>query len=140
MFAFAGCGEPTILIPDTMRVIAVAPSHGTVNVSVDVNAFMFLSHEPQSPTDAAAAVTIRCLGTPDEDRACNAPLALGCPAVQTASSVYESGGGFIRVAPSAPLQANTCYVVSITEGVEAADANVGPLPVTVRSAFQTQAP
>ena len=137
MFVAASCGEPTLIIPDTMRVISVAPSHGSINVSVDVNAFVFLSHDPALADDAAAAVEMRCLGTPEPERGCNAPVAAGCPGTLRTSALFESGGSSVRVIPDTALQADTCYVLTVSQGIEAAEANVGGLPATVRSAFQT---
>jgi hypothetical protein len=127
------CGDPEIIVPDLLSV-DILPSHGAVDISIDVEATVVFSHAVGDADAAAQSVSLACLGLPP----CASPTSpSSCPGT-SATVTFDSGGRVARVAPDAPLARSTCYAVVVAQGVEANDANVGPLPADVRSSFYTE--
>lgn len=131
----AACGDPEIIVPDILLVITVLPAHGSADISVDVEALVYFSHAVADTTGAAASLSVECLGDPP----CATPTSPGnCPATTAATVVFEPNGQTAHIVPDAALAGNTCYAVVIAQGIEASDAEVGPLPVDIRSSFYTR--
>jgi hypothetical protein len=129
----SACGDPEIIVPELLAV-DILPSHGAVEISVDVEALAIFSHDVADTATAAQAISLECLGSPP----CASPTSPGgCPAT-SATVTFESNNKVARVAPNAQLARNTCYAIVIAQGVEAQDANVGPLPADIRSSFYTE--
>lgn len=134
----ASCGPPTVIAPDVMQVVSIGPSHGTINISRTVTGFVFLSHDPVDATSATNAVSMQCVGTPHDERGCNVPTTTGCPNTPlVTTTTFDANNGVVRIAADGRLQAGTCYVLIVAEGLAAADESVAALPVEVRSSFET---
>ena len=128
------CGDPEVILPDVLRVVTILPGHGQVDVREDVEAYVYFSH-PVADIDAASrAIDLECLGAPP----CTAPVADGCTQPVVSVSFDDGSAKVARIVPSEPLASDTCYVTVVSEGIEAADPDVGALPVEVRASFQTR--
>lgn len=132
-FGSLSCGDFEIIVPDVLSA-TVVPSHGSTEVSPDVEVFVFFS-TPVADADAALDdIELECLGAPP----CQQPTASACTVEFPAlSRSFDGPNQTARLVPNTSLQTNTCFVVRVQEGIEAADPNVGPFPAEVRSSFQT---
>jgi hypothetical protein len=132
------CVDPEIVVPDVMTVVALLPSHGSVDIGVDVQPLIYFSHEAASQAEAEASFSLSCLGAPALG-SCNSPNATTCLQADVDATVdYDTVAQVARLTPTAPLQATTCYVLVVAAGLEASLGNVGPLPVEIRSSFITE--
>jgi hypothetical protein len=130
----AACGDPSIVVPEALSIVTVLPSHGATGIATDVDALVYFSSPLKDTTAAGHMLSIDCLGAPP----CNSPTASGCVGTTTvASTASFEINQVAHVVPDAVLLKNTCYEINIGAGIEAADSNIGPLPVDVRSAFET---
>ena len=130
----AACGDPTIVVPEVLGIVTVLPSHGATDIATDVQALVYFSSPLKDTTAAARELTMECLGTPP----CSSPVTSGCPADPAVSAaVTFELNQVAHIAPDATLWRNTCYGINVGAGIEAADKDVGPLPLEVHSAFET---
>ncbi len=134
----SSCGEPQIVVPDVMTIVALLPTHGSTGVGIEVQPLLYLSHTAASASAVEAGFTLTCLGAAVAD-SCGEPYELACtdanPLVVVA---YDATGQVARLVPDALLQPDTCYLLVVAAGIEANDANVGALPVDVESSFRTR--
>jgi hypothetical protein len=130
------CGNPQILVPGVLSV-EFYPPHGSVEISVNVQGLIAFSHEVANPTAAAERIELACLGSPDPLIGCRNPDVTDCPASTAATVGFDSDGMEARVTPSPSLQTDTCYVFTVTAGIEAAADTIAALPSDRRSAFRT---
>ncbi len=134
LLALFGCGDFEIVVPDVLSA-TVVPSHGSVEVSRDVELFVYFSAPVADRDSALDDIELQCLGSPP----CQQPTASACSVdfpVLTRS--LDGPNQTARLVPDTSLQVNTCFVVRVQAGIEAADPNVGAIPVEVRSSFQTR--
>ena len=134
----SACGDPQIVVPDVMTIVALLPSHGSTLVAPNVQALAYFSHPAASSAEVVGAFSLQCLGAPTNGT-CAQPDDTACSVAEPAATVtYDATTQVARLVPANPLQDNTCYVLIVSAGVESSEPNVGPLPVDVRSAFQTR--
>ena len=127
------CGDFEIVVPDVLSA-EVVPAHGSVNVSRDVEIFVFFSTGVADRDSALDDIVLECLGTPP----CQQPTRSGCLIeLPVLTRSFDGASQTARLVPDTSLQADTCFVVRVEEQIEAADANVGPIPAEIRSSFQT---
>jgi hypothetical protein len=135
LLALAACGnDPAVIVPEVMSVVGVFPTAGAADVPTNVQPYVYFSHPIADPSAAASLITIECVGAPP----CLTPDASKCsgsPAVQTTIAADRFSA---RVVPSSALNPSTCFAIVIGAGIVADAANVGALPTTLRSPFQTQ--
>jgi len=132
--SLAACGEPEVVVPNVLQVVAILPNHGATDIGTAVEGRVYFSHQLKSAVAASTRVALTCLGTPP----CNTPVQSGCGSVaEVPADISFEVDQVAHLAPADPLGVNLCYRLSVTAGIEAADADVGPLGVTVLSDFQT---
>jgi hypothetical protein len=130
----AACGDPTIVVPEVLSVVTVLPSHGATGVGIDVQPLIYFSSPLKDTTAAARALSLDCLGTPP----CASAAGQGCLADPVvASTVTFEVNQVAHIVPDPALQGNVCYAINIAAGIDAADSDIGPLPLDIRSAFET---
>lgn len=128
------CGDPEIIAPETVAVVTILPTHGASDVEPDIIPLVYFSTPIGDTAGAAAAVKLTCLGAPP----CSSPTAATC-VTPVATVVFEDARSQVAtIRASAPLLDDTCYAIVVGSGIEAADADVGPLPVEIRSSFKTR--
>ena len=132
--ACSGCGDFEIVVPAALSA-EVVPSHGSSEVSRDVEIFVFFS-SPVADRDAALDdIELECLGAPP----CQQPSTAACTVqFPTLSRSFDGPNQTARLVPDSSLQADTCFVVRVQQGIEAANEDVGAFPAEVRSSFQTR--
>ncbi|MEM6733213.1 MAG: Ig-like domain-containing protein, partial [Myxococcota bacterium] len=133
MLLIVGCGDFEIVVPDPLSA-TIVPQHGSIDTSRDVDVFVFFS-EPVADRDSALDdIEVRCLGAPP----CQQPTSSACTVELPAlARSFDGANQTARLVPDTPLQANTCFLITVQAGIEAADSNTGAFPVEVRSSFQT---
>lgn len=132
--ALVGCGDFEIVVPDVLSA-EVVPTHGSVEVSRDVEIFVYFSAPVADREAALDDIELQCLGAPP----CQTPSSSACSVrfpVLTRS--FDGPNQTARLVPDTSLQANTCFVVRVQAGIEAADVDVGAIPAEIRSSFQTR--
>lgn len=135
----AACGDPEIIVPDVMTIVALLPTHGSTNVSTDVETKVYFSHAPTGVATVSERITVNCLGSPDSSGSCASPNSSSCLTASPPKTVtYDSAAQLAQLLPTSPLQSNICYVIVVSAGIESSERNVGPLPVDVRSSFRTE--
>lgn len=129
-----GCGEPTVVFPEVL-VVTLAPSHGSVDIALDVEVLAAFSHEVDEAAPLAASLSLECLGAPP----CSAPDASVCVTSQVATNIaYDAASQVARMVPQASLASNVCHVVLVRAGVAAKSSEVGALRTDVRAVFLTR--
>ncbi|MEM6532434.1 MAG: Ig-like domain-containing protein [Myxococcota bacterium] len=129
----AGCGDFEIVVPGTLSAV-IAPAHGSVEVSRDVEIFVAFSDPVSDADQALDDIVLQCLGAPP----CQTPTASTCTAeFPVAAGAFVDSNQTARLTPDSRLQANTCFVVTVQAGIESSDQDVGPVPTALRSSFQT---
>ncbi len=128
------CGDPAVVVPETLAVVTILPTHGASDVVADVVPLVYFSQSVGDTAAAAAAVDLACLGAPP----CSSPTAATCVAPLIAVTFEDARAQVATITPSAPLLDDTCYAIVVGEGIEAQDSDIGPLPVEVRSSFKTR--
>jgi hypothetical protein len=128
----AACGEPEIVVPEVLSIVTVLPSHGAADVSPDVEALVYFSSPVKNASAATEELAIECLG--------QAPCETADPAdcADVVSTVTFEINQVAKIKPNVILATNTCYGITIGAGIEAADKNVGRLPLAIRSDFKTK--
>ena len=130
----AACGEPEIVVPEVLSIVTVLPSHGATGVSTSVEALVYFSSAVKDATVATEELEVACLGRAP----CADASGTGCAADPTvATTVTFEINQVAKLRPDVALTTNMCYGITISAGIEAADKNTGPLPVAIRSVFQT---
>ena len=129
------CGDPEIVVPEVMGIVALFPGHGQIDVDPEVEVLAYFSHRASSEAEVTSAVSLACAGAPP----CSEPNPTGCASsgAVSATVTYDPAGQLARLTPDAELESSRCYVVTIGSGLAAADDNVAPLPVDVRASFLT---
>jgi hypothetical protein len=134
----AACGEPQIIVPDVMTVVALLPTHGSSGVDLGVEPLVYLSHRAASTSQMEASFTLACLGAAVAD-SCGEPSAAACSSAQPPVVVsYDDAEQVARMVPDSALDGDTCYALTVAAGVEALESDVGPLPVDLTSEFRTR--
>ncbi len=135
LVSLGACGQPELIVPDIMSIVAILPSGGSVNISTDVQPAVYFSHPAADAEQVKSSLHLTCLGSPP----CTAPTADACGAAAVdAVQSYESANQLGRLAPASQLDSNMCYAFVIDKGVAAEDSAVGSLPVQIRAVFQTE--
>ncbi|MEE8408456.1 MAG: hypothetical protein V3T05_02510 [Myxococcota bacterium] len=115
--------------------MTVLPAHGSADISVDVEAIVYFSHRVADPIDAAGSLSLDCFGDPP----CASPTTPGsCPNTTPTTVVFEPNGQAAHIVPDSLLVGNTCYAIVIAQGIEAFEAEVGPVAVDTRASFFTR--
>jgi hypothetical protein len=136
----AACGDPEIIVPDVLSIVAILPSHGAIDVGPNTDALVYFSHAVAAPETLGDKITIECLGTAASASAtpCATPAFAGCLAALVATEVdYRPDARLALVTHAAPLQATTCYALQVESGIASTEDEVGELPATIRSSFET---
>ncbi|MEM6559054.1 MAG: hypothetical protein AAF605_04640 [Myxococcota bacterium] len=129
----AGCGDFEIVVPETLSA-TIVPQHGSIEVSPDVEIFVFFGQSVLEPNDAIDDIELRCVGGPP----CQQPVASACNTpLPVVRGSFDAVGQTARLLPTEPLQSDACFVIAIEAGIEAEDEDTGPFPAEVRSSFQT---
>lgn len=121
-------------MPEVLTVLHVQPTHGSVDISTQVQPYVYFSHPVADTAAAGSRLRLGCLGGPP----CSSPNTGACSAAPSVSVVFGADAQVARLVPATSLQAATCYVVIVESQIEAAGGEVGPLPVEIRAAFQTR--
>lgn len=129
----AGCADPTLVIPEQLRVSAILPSHGAVDVGTTTDVLVYFSDEVRDPATAAQKIQLSCLGTPP----CGDANTTTCADVSYGINFLEEGR-LARLVPDNDLLSRMCYRINVVSGIEAAQENVGALPGDLHSDFLTQ--
>jgi len=119
LLTLLSCTSELIAV-EALSIIHVAPSHGSSGVAVD--ATLAVTFSAELDVDSLSDVT---LFVEDEDGPVAAELS------------YEAGSYTVYVTPKAELAADAEHALVITDGVQAVE--LGALPATVRSSFDTSA-
>lgn len=131
----AACGDdPVVNVPETMGVVATFPTHGSVDIATDTQAYVYFSHPVRDAGAVQTALTLQCVGAPP----CSTPSASACTAQPAVSVTVSADRYSARVNPGQPLAATMCYALVISAGIASADDNVSALPSELRTAFQTR--
>ena len=134
LLGVGACGDPTIMVPGVLSVVTVLPSHGATGISPSVEALVYFSSAVKSPTAAAEQLELDCLGVPPCGSA-NVATCVGNAFVST--TVTFEINQVAKLKPDLSLTTNMCYGITVGAGIEAADNNIGPLPIDIHSAFET---
>ncbi|MBI5510884.1 MAG: Ig-like domain-containing protein [Deltaproteobacteria bacterium] len=132
----AGCGQPEVVVPEVLSIVSVLPAHGSIDIGPSVEALVYFSAPVKDAAAAAADVSLDCLGRAP----CETAAVQGCPGASATVAVTTTleVNQVVHLKPDAALAADTCYVIAIGAGIEAATSDVGPLPIEVRSSFQVR--
>ena len=139
MSCTVGCGDAEIIVPDVMTIVAILPTHGSADVSTDVEALVYFSHAASNAGTVLEHIGLSCLGGPDASDSCASPSgSCSLSAEPPATVTYDSATQVAKVVPLTQLESNSCFVLVVAAGIESSERNVGPLPVDVRSSFRTR--
>jgi len=130
----AACGDPEVIVPETLGIVTILPTHGAADVQNDVVSYVYFSHSVADASAAARAINLECLG----GAPCTNPVTSTCVAPSVTVAFEDAGNQVASLTSSTALLDDTCYAIVVSAGIEAADSNVGPLPVDIRSAFKTR--
>lgn len=118
----AACGDPAVILPETLGIVAFAPSHGAVGIDPQVAAAVVFSHP--LPADAPLDLHLRL------ERV--APVQELVVALSLSEDRYA-----VLLDPQDTLAPANSYRLWVGAGLAAEDPDVRPLPVDVAATFTT---
>ena len=122
LLAVAGCGDPQLVLPETISIVAIEPNHGAVGIGVSVTAVVVLSHPLASELDLDKYFV----------------LSRKSDAQELVTTLALSGDGHtVTIDPDADLELDTSYRITVTAKLRGADDDIKPLPVDVSADFDT---
>jgi hypothetical protein len=116
------CGDPQIILPQTLQIVTVAPPHGAIGIGVSVQVAVVFAHPLAPETDLGQVFGLSLFDS-------------GVAVVTT--NTLSDDRYSVTLTPAQPLTRATTYVIEIKAGLESSDNQVDPLPSAVRSSFTT---
>lgn len=133
ILSMCSCGDLQVEVPEALTA-QILPQHGSGLIRTDVEGLVFFNHPVADAATAADHIELRCLGTPP----CSSAEASGCTSIIPDATIgFDAAGQVARIAPRLDLQSNTCFSISVREGIQAGSEAVTPLAATLRSSFVT---